>query len=140
MKCFYCGFWKGSKCDNDKSEFHGQKTGISHECSDGMSKEDILKHAQNEKPKELKMEKESSKKISHAEQKRREDLELCAKIGNIIKNQAEDIFQRCGISEEFCIRSVNKNNVMFGSEGSRILQWTPKGFASDTSFFSDRLR
>ena len=62
MKCFYCGWWKGSVCGNEKSEFHGKKTGISGECEQGMKKEDIEKLSESKVQKELKMEKKETKK------------------------------------------------------------------------------
>lgn len=62
------------------------------------------------------------------------DTEL-EKIGEIVYNGAEEVFELCGVSHDFCIQSVGFEAVVFG--GSNRVIWTlTQGFRPDKRYCS----
>lgn len=53
-----------------------------------------------------------------------------AEVGEIVIYRAEDIFERCSASSDFCIQSIHENCVIFGSTNrlkfSAKFGWVPE--------------
>ena len=72
------------------------------------------------------------KKLIEMEQ----DAAYCMDIGELVFNQAQEIFIQCGTEEDFCVQDVGSVAVFGGT--NRLIFSPRKGFYPDKSYCTDR--
>lgn len=50
--------------------------------------------------------------------------EFCEELGQMVVDRAEEIFEECGVKDDFCIQSMGSRGGIFG--GTNRLYWNPK--------------